>query len=120
MEEGVTSNAKLVIKNDKQNEGVSEVDDGKEYIEEVSSQKCTLHVNKEEPNKDISEVDDDDKYRITIKDVLIILLTGLCLPTWDAISDNVLAGTLIYPQYCFEYSWPEYANKFGYDPNKCK
>ena len=118
MEEGVTSNAKL-IKNDKQNEGFSEVDDGKEYIE-VSSQKCTLHVNKEEPNKDISEVDDDDKYRITIKDVLIILLTGLCLPTWDAISDNVLAGTLIYPQYCFEYSWPEYANKFGYDQNKCK
>ena len=60
MEEGVTSNAKLVIKDDKQNEGVSEVDDGKEYIEEVSSQKYTLHVNKEEPNKDISEVDDDD------------------------------------------------------------
>ena len=60
MEEGVTSNAKLVIKNDKQNEDVSEVDDGKEYIEEVSTQKYTLHVNKEEPNKDISEVDDDD------------------------------------------------------------
>ena len=52
--------------------------------------------------------------------MLIILLTGLCLPTWDAISDNVLAGSLIYPQYCFEYSWPEYANKFGYNPNKCK
>ena len=65
MEEGVTSNAKLVIENDKQNEDVSEVDDGKEYIEEVSSQKCTLHVNEEEQNKDISEVDDDDKYRIT-------------------------------------------------------
>ena len=66
-------------------------------------------------------VDNDDfEYKISLKDVLIIVLTGLCIPTSDVATDYILAGTLIYPQYCFEYSWPEYANKFGYDPNKCK
>ena len=95
--------------------------------ERVSAESSTEIANKEEEeeeeNVDISEVDNDDddyEYKISLKDVLIIVLTGLSLPTWDAASDNILAGTLIYPQYCFEYSWQEYANKFGYNQNECK
>ena len=97
---------------EEQNLDISEVDNNDEYKEELNSRGSTELYNK---------VDDDDvKYKISLKDVLIVVLTGLCLPTWDVASDYILAGTLIYPQYCFEYSWPEYANKFGYDQNKCK
>ena len=94
-----------------QNLGISEVDNNAEYKEGLSSRGSTELYNK---------VDDDVEYEISLKDVLILVLTGLFLPTWDVASDYILAGTLIYPQYCLEYSWPEYANKFGYDPNKCK
>ena len=83
----------------------------------VSAHSSTEIVNKEEQNVDVTEV--DDEYKISLKDVLIIVLTGLCLPTWDVASDVILASTLIYPQYCFEYSWQEYANKFGYDQIEC-
>ena len=85
--------------------------------EEVSAQ--STEIVHEQNEDDVAEVDDDYEYKISLKDVLILILTGLCLPTWDAVSDNILAGTLIYPQYCFDYSWQEYANKFGYN-HSCK
>ena len=92
-------------------------------MSETEDQKVNAEVVEDENPKlsmEVSEVDDDDEYKISLKDVLIVVLTGLCLPTWDAASDNILAGTLIYPQYCFEYSWQEYANKYGYNQNECK
>ena len=90
-------------------EGITEVDNNEEVLSSPGS--TELYNNVE---------NDDFEYKISLKDVLIVVLTGLCLPTWDVASDYILAGTLIYPQYCFDYSWPEYANKIGSDQNKCK
>ena len=121
MEEGVSTQSSTLNK-EEHNLDISEVGDDNEHKEGVSSQSTSTELNnKEEQNVEVSEVDEDDEYeyKISLKDVLILILTGLCLPTWDAVSDNILAGTLIYPQYCFDYSWQEYANKFGYN-HSCK